>query len=214
MGCLTIDAADDTDLERVFANISEVVNQAVAGFLTQNIQSVEISALTANALYAQWKGRGTADEQLALFILRQAAILYAPLTRGMVFQVEGRFSDARAEMAKGLAICNDAFSVVEEYAQLPNADKDLTELYGPLFSILPIFFRGMDAYVQADLVGYQGNIRKYRELLFSAISTYHRASSLPPSVNPESGANFKPSCRKSSGLMQSCSKTSRQRARL
>ncbi|MEN6331527.1 MAG: nucleotide-binding protein [Smithella sp.] len=180
---VTNDTDDDTELAALFDNMSEVIQKSLMAFLTQNIRDADITARAADALYNQGKVHTSPDEQLVLDMLRHVATLYTPLTRAMVFQMEGRFSYALDEIAKGLAISNEAIAIIREYALLPGADKDLIETYSPILSIFPILFSGMDACIRADIVGYQGNIRRYKELLRTAVHKYRQVEKLPSSLN-------------------------------
>lgn len=177
-------AAGNIEVDAIFSKMNETIEQAVMGLLTQNTRDVDIAARTADALYAQSKPHVLSDDQHLLDVLRHVTALYTPLVRALVFQTEGRFSKARDEIGKGLATSHDALAIIEEYEQLPSADKELIEIYRPIFRIFPTMFRGMDAYVQADIVGYQGNIRQYKELLRTAVEEYRKADRLPLSLNP------------------------------
>ena len=110
--------------------------------------------------------------------------LFVTLARVIVFQREGRFAKACEELAKGLEINNSALSVIEKYAHLPNADNQLIEMFRPVLNVFPIIFKGMDANIKADMIGYQGNLRDYRELLLAAVREYRQIDKLPPSLNP------------------------------
>jgi len=178
------ESAGDADLEKLFENMSEVIQNSLMGFLTQNIRDVDMTARTADALYNQAKVYALPDALLVLDILRHVATLYTPLTRAVVFQMEGRFSCALDEIAKGLVVSNEAITIIRQYAQLPDADKDLIDTYSPIFSIFPILFSGMDACVRADIVGYSGDIRRYKELLRTAVQKYRQVEKLPSSINP------------------------------
>ena len=135
------ESAGDADLEKLFENMSEVIQNSLMGFLTQNIRDVDMTARTADALYNQAKVYALPDALLVLDILRHVATLYTPLTRAVVFQMEGRFSCALDEIAKGLVVSNEAITIIRQYAQLPDADKDLIDTYSPIFSIFPILFK-------------------------------------------------------------------------
>mgnify|MGYP001407079851 CR=1 FL=1 len=174
---------DDTDLMELFNNMSEVIQKSLLGFVTQNIRDVDMTARTADALYNKGKALASPEELLVLDVLRHVATLYTPLTRAVVFQTEGRFSYALDEIAKGLVVSNEAIAIIREYALLPDADKDLIDTYSPIFSIFPILFSGMDACIRADIVGYQGNIRRYKELLRTAVQKYRQVEKLPSSLN-------------------------------
>ncbi|MEN6373671.1 MAG: nucleotide-binding protein [Smithella sp.] len=176
--------AGDTDLEKLFENMSEVIQKSLMGFVTQNIRDVDMTARTADALYNQGKALASPDELLVLDMLRHAVILYTPLTRAVVFQMEGRFAYALDETAKGLVISNEAIAIIRQYAQLPAADEELIDAYSPIFSIFPILFSGMDACIRADIVGYRGDIRCYKELLRTAVQNYRQVEKLPSSLNP------------------------------
>jgi hypothetical protein len=177
-------AGGDTELDEVFTKMSELMQTAVASMQLQNIQNVELAARTAEAVYDTSKQHASPHDRLLLEIMKHVIWLFAPITRALVFQMEGRFSKARNELAKGLATSADAIATGEEYAQLPNPDKEVLQIYRPILSVFPIIFKGSDAYIRAEITGYQGNIRKYRELLQEAVTEYRQADKLPPSLNP------------------------------
>ncbi len=178
------DESISTEMEAVLRKMSETIELAATALLAQQPRDADIAARTANALYEKSKPNFPAGHLHILNILRHVTLLYTPLIRATVFQLEGRFSRARDEIAKGLTTAFDALSIISEYEQLPGADKELIEAYRPIFRVFPIILKGMDAWVQADIVGYQGNIRQYKELLRTAIQEYHQAEKLPSSLNP------------------------------
>lgn len=173
-----------SDFITVVGRMSETINQALGAFFTQDLRLADTAARTADALYAHGAAHALPDERLELDILRHMVNLFVPLARVVVFQLEGRFTKASEELAKGLEISNSALSAIEKYAHLPNADNQLIETYRPVLNIFPIIFKGMDANVKADVIGYQGNLRDYRELLLAAAREYREIDKLPPSLNP------------------------------
>jgi hypothetical protein len=173
-----------TGLDEAFIKMSELVQVASASLQFQNVRDADMAARTAEALYATSKQHFSPHDLLLLEIIKHVVCLFAPLTRTLAFQMEGRFLKARAELTKGLATVSDAMGTIDEYARLPNADKKVIQIYQPLLSIFPILFKGSDTCIRAEIVGYQGNIRQYKDLLREAVAEFKQADRLPSSLNP------------------------------
>jgi hypothetical protein len=78
----------------------------------------------------------------------------------------------------------DGELVPREYAQLPDADQEVIQMYRTILLIFPIIFRGSDASMPAEMVGYQGNVPLHSELLREANDEYRRVDQLQPSLDP------------------------------
>jgi predicted nucleotide-binding protein len=181
---VTAGTATNSELNEVFTKMSEQLQVALASFMLQNIRDVEIAAFTAEAVYTISEQYASKGDLLILEMMKSLICLYPPLTRGVVFQMEGRFSKARAELAKGLKISSGATAILDRYARLPDADEEVLQMYQPVFSIFPILFRGSDASIQAEIVGYQGNTLRCVEWLEVAVAEFRQAVRLPSSLNP------------------------------
>jgi predicted nucleotide-binding protein len=179
-----VSPSTDTGLDPIFHQMAQQLERAVGSMQLQNIREADMAARTAEALYVASQRRLSPSDLLLLEIFKHAACLFAPLTRALVFQSEGRFSKARAELAKGLALASEALATIDEYAQLPNPAEEILNGWRPIFSIFPILFKGSDASIRAEMVGYQGNIPQYRELLREAVVEYRQISNLPSSSDP------------------------------
>jgi len=173
-----------TSLDEAFTKMSEQLNAAVASFQFQNVRDVDMAAHTARGLYASMKQHASQDELLLMKILKDLICLFTPLTRAIVFQLEGHFLKTRDELAKGLATVNDAMATVDQYAQLPDAEKEIIQIYKSLFSVFPIIFKGSDACTRAEIFGYKGNIPQYINLLGEAVAEFRQADQLPSNLNP------------------------------
>lgn len=174
----------DGDVDEVLVQMSELIPRVVASMQLQNVRDADLAALTAEGLYAASAKRASRHDLLVLKMLKHAVSLFATFTRAIVFQVEGNFSEALTEIRKTLATSGDAIATVDEYATLPEREDELLDVWQPIFSIFPILFRGYDAYVRADAVGYQGDIRRYTEFLREAVTEFRRVDELPPHLNP------------------------------
>jgi hypothetical protein len=181
---VSADTEDDTRLDDSFTKMSQQIQVAVASLQLQNVRDAETAARTAEALYTAAKQHTAPDDLLLLGILKHATCLFAPLTRAIVFQLEGRFSKARDELAKGLATTSEALATINAYAQLPDSDEEVLHIWQPILSIFPILFKGSDASIRAEIVGYQGNMPQYKALLREAVAEYRQADKLPSSLNP------------------------------
>ncbi len=174
-------AGTDTGLDEPLNAMGDLFSEAVQGLMFQNVGMVDTTVRTAKSLYDDIKKYASQEELLLPEILKETICLYAPLTRTLVFMAEGRFNKARDELAKGTVTCGDAMATMKKYAQLPDADNGILQTYQPILSVFPIIFKGLDAYIRADIVGYQGDIRQYRMLLKEAVAEYRKVDSLPPS---------------------------------
>lgn len=181
---VSTDAEADTDLNKAFKEMAEQVEKAAVNMMFQNVQEVDMAARTAEALYTTWKKHASPHDQILLRIQKHLTGLYAPLTRAIVYQLEGRYSEASDEIAKGLTTSGDAIATIDEYAQFPNADEGVLQAYQPILPIFPIIFRGFDAGIRAEVVGYQGRIAQYVDLLREAVAEYRQIEKLPQSLNP------------------------------
>lgn len=181
---VSTDIGGSTETSEVFTKMSELLQAAVASFQLQNVREVDMLARTAEALYDASKGKISSDDLLLLRSLASLISLYPPLTRNIVFQMEGRFARAREELEKGLEICDDGIAVLDKYARLPNADEQALLIFKPFYSIFQVLCRGYDAFIRAEIVGYQGNIPQYRKLLRDAATEFREAERLPSSQNP------------------------------
>ena len=180
-----VNAAADTQVNLGISRMSEATQMALTALLTQNPRDADIAARTADALYSEWiQPNATPEDRLELGALRDLARLYKALARALVFQIEGNFSEALEEFAIGISTAKDAIAKIDDYARGQNADNELVETYGPMFRILLILLRGGEAYVRAEIVGYQGKIRQYVELLRLARGEYLKVNQLPLSHNP------------------------------
>jgi predicted nucleotide-binding protein len=177
-------AIANAGLEQVSNDMLESLQQALAGFQFQDVPAVDRAARTAAALYDASERNASPDELLLLEVLKNIVVLFAPFTRAVVFQVEGRFPRALAELAKALQVCHDVNTAMDNYAGLFNADEEVIAAVKPIVSTFPILIRGIDANVRAEMVAYQGNIHQYRQLLREAVAELRQAEQLPASVNP------------------------------
>ena len=178
------DPGAEAGSDEVVSKMSELLQVALTSLMLQQVEKADTAARTAEALYDATKRDTSPDELAILEVFKDLISLYAPLTRAVVFQTEGRFARAREELAKGLAKSVNAIAGLDTYASLPNADKEIAQTFKPLFSILQILFRGMDPSMRAEMFGYQGNIRKYTELLREAMAEFRKAELLPSNLNP------------------------------
>jgi predicted nucleotide-binding protein len=168
----------------VFTKMGEMVERAVASFQLQNPRDADMAAHTAEALYVTSKNRLAPGELSILGMFRDATLMFAPLTHTIVLQSEGRFAKARVELAKGARIADKALATIDEYTQLPDPDLGVIDIWRPILSVFPIIFKGYDAYIRAEIVGYQGNIPEYRKLLIEAVEAYRQINQVPTSPNP------------------------------
>jgi len=176
--------SEASHFDEMIGKMNEALQQSVASFQTQDVQMANMASRTAIAIYATSQASFSEHDALLLQILRNATCLFAPFTRAIVFQVEGRFSKAREELKKGLQTAAEAIAAVDEYSKLPDHDEDILNIWRPTCMVFPILFNAYDAYIQADMVGYEGNIPQYVTLLRKATAEFRRVDELPPSVEP------------------------------
>jgi len=165
--------------------MEEQLGSAVQGMLFQNVQQVDIAARTAKALFDEVsKQKAPKDELLAIEIIKNLISLYSSLTQIMIFITEGRFERAIEKISEGLADADKSITALKDYEQLPYSDKEFAQISKPLFSIFQVVLNASDAWIRAEMVGYQGNISRYVELLQEAVIEYRRAESIPTTLDP------------------------------
>jgi predicted nucleotide-binding protein len=171
--------------EKIFTDMNRAIEISVASLQYQNIRDADTAAYMAEVIYSTAKGQALKPEVLMILkIIKNAPCLFAPLTRAMVFQNEGYFEKAREQLQKGLAITDEAIATIDEYAQCPHPDDDILNVWRPMLSAFPIIFKGSDAYIEAEIVGYQGNIPLYKKLLLEAVEEYRQISTIPATRDP------------------------------
>ena len=172
------------DSDDALASLNEQLQDSVANLMQQNVREVESAVRKSDAIYTSATRLASPDDLLLMGIFNRLTRVYLPLTRVLVYQVEGRFPKARQEIAKGLSAIDDALQIINDYAQTPNPIEEIVDAAKPTVSVLSVLFRGVDAFIQADIVGYQGNIAGYVKLLQDAVARYREVDRLPPSANP------------------------------
>jgi predicted nucleotide-binding protein len=179
-----VTAAAAWDPEETMGSLTELLQGSVNSLMQQNIRDVESAVRKSDAIYTSAQRYASADELSVMGIFNRLTRIYLPLTRVLVYQVEGRFPKARQEIAKGLLAIDDALNVIDDYAQSPDVIDEIVDAFKPTVSVISILFRGLDAFIQADIVGYQGNIAGYVKLLQDSVARYREVDQLPPSANP------------------------------
>ena len=172
------------DSDDALASLNEQLQDSVANLMQQNVREVESAVRKSDAIYTSATRLASPDDLLLMGIFNRLTRVYLPLTRVLVYQVEGRFPKARQEIAKGLSAIDDALQIINDYPQTPNPIEEIVDAAKPTVSVLSVLFRGVDAFIQADIVGYQGNIAGYVKLLQDAVARYREVDRLPPSANP------------------------------
>ena len=176
--------APEIDLSAIAESMNQLIQAAVMNMQLQNAEAVQEAAGRAEALYAQAESTGPSTDLLILKVLKQMVCLFLPLTKVLVFQIEGRFSKALEKVAEALEVSDDAIRTIQAYASRPDHAPEAVEVIQPLLALFPILLRGQEAYIRADVIGYQGRIPEYLELLKQAAQQFRKASELPPSDNP------------------------------
>ncbi len=177
----TVPPHSDSGLDEAFEKMSQLLQMAMVCLQLQNDREADVTARAAEALYNESQRNAPPVDLLLLEILKNLVILFVPLIRAMVFQTEGRYARALEELAKGIAASNKGIATIEKYEGLPDADQGVVQAFKPTFSIFPVLFRGADAAIRAEMIGYKGNISHYTELLREAVVEYRKAEQLPPS---------------------------------
>lgn len=171
------------DINEAFEEMQTAFNQTLAAFINQDPRAVDMAERRARAAFAKTQGLKPTADILLLDIWRHLTMVYTPLVRAMVFQQEGKFNRARQEYKKGNETCEAAMVIIGRYEQSPDAELEIIEDIRPIFRVFPTMFKGMDASVRAEIVGFQGNIRQYKELLREAIHEFRKVDQLPSSSN-------------------------------
>lgn len=173
----------NTTLHDAFTKMAGLMQVAATSLQFQSVQDAERASLTAQAVYDSSRQHGSKYDHLLLSILKDVVCLFAPLTRVMVYQTEGRFAKAREELAKGISTTESALTALAKYMRLPNAIEEI-QVYKPMLSLFVILFRGLDASIQAEVFGYKGQISQYKRGLLEAVTEFRRVRELPSSLNP------------------------------
>ncbi len=161
-----------------------LLQSAYAAFQLQNVPSSKQVATLAKALFDSAKVTASPVEVLVLELLKNQVCLFEPFTRAVVRQGEGRFSDALKEIDTALRIAQGSIASVDQYARTPDHDADLIETLQPTSQLMLILLKGYKATIRADVVGFQGRISEYLDLLREAIAEFNKGNDLPPTDDP------------------------------
>jgi len=176
------EGSSDSQTGEALSKMEEQLGSAVQGMLFQNVQQVDIAARTAKALFDEVsKQKAPKNELLGIEITKNLISLISSLTQIMIFMTEGRFERAIEKISEGLADADKSITALKDYEQLPYSDKELAQYFKQFFSIFQVVLSGSDAWIRADMVGYQGDIRRYVELLQEAVIEYRQVESIPTS---------------------------------
>jgi len=185
------EGSSDSQTGEALSKMEEQLGSAVQGMLFQNVQQVDIAARTAKALFDEVsKQKAPKDELLAIEIIKNLISLYSSLTQIMIFITEGRFERAIEKISEGLADADKSITALKDYEQLPYSDKKEAQSCIQLFSIFQVALNGYDAWIRAEMVGYQGDIRRYVELLKEAVIEYRQVESVSTSIECAPLASF------------------------
>ena len=177
----TEDSAD-SEIQDAWSKLEELLKSALEGMMFQNVQQVDIAARTAKALFNEVsKQKAPKNELLGIEITKNLISLISSLTQIMIFMTEGRFERAIEKISGGLVNADKSITALKDYEQLPYSDKELAQYFKQFFSIFQVVLSGSDAWIRADMVGYQGDIRRYVELLQEAVIEYRQVESIPTS---------------------------------
>ncbi len=165
-------------------NMLSLLQSAYAAFQLQNVPSSKQVATMARALFDSTKVTASPIEVLVLGLLKNQVCLFEPFTRAVVRQGEGRFSDALKEIDTALRIAEQSIATVDQYARTPDHDEEIVESLQPTSQLMLILLKGYKATIRADVVGFQGKVTEYLDLLREAIGEFNKANDLPPSDDP------------------------------
>ena len=177
--------SSDSQIQDASSKLVELLGSAAQGMMFQNAQQVDIAARTAQALFDEAsKQKAPKEELLGIKIIKNLISLYSSLTQIMIFITEGRFERAIEKISRGLVDADESIAALKDYERLPYSDKESAQIFKPLFSIFQVVLNASDAWIRAEMVGYQGDIRRYVELLQEAVIEYRRAESIPTTLDP------------------------------
>lgn len=174
----------NTKAEDAIQRMTELLQDSLVSLQLQNLRQADITARTAVALFNSIKENCSQDQRLMLETFKNLISLYAPLTRAIVLQVEGRFERAREEVKRGLANATLAIDDLKRHAQQSKPLQDDLQELESIFSIFSILFKGFDNSIEGEIFAYQGNIFHYKELLKKAVCEFRQVEQLPPTLNP------------------------------
>lgn len=177
-------AVNGWDVNEVLASMNELLQAAVVQSQLHNVREVETCVRQVDAIYANNIRFASHDDVLLMGMLRGLCRLFNPLVRANAFQIEGRFAKAREEISRGLITVQETLKIADEYALLANADANIVEAVRPIVLVISIMLDGMDASIEAEIIGYQGDIVRYIEKLKASVLRFRQIDRLPPSSNP------------------------------
>lgn len=164
--------------------LNQLLQKATSALQLQNADGAKQTATIAKAVYEQY---WTSLPPEALFIagmFKNLICLLEPLTRALVLQMEGRFTEAIAGIEEAFKLNDQLMASINKYAESAGDGAEVLGEIEPVFRPFPILFRGVQAYIRADQVGYQGRVTEYLGLLRQAVEEFKRVDELPQSTNP------------------------------
>jgi hypothetical protein len=172
------------DPDKIMDAMAELLQRSQTALALQDGSTAKEAAMTARALYEESRPKLSPDALFFIGLMKDMICLFQFLTSVLVLQVEGRFTDAIKGVEPAFKLINDVTSAMDRHRELNAEDQEALAEFEPILRPFPIMFRGMQAYIRADLVGYQGRVPEYLRLLRDAVTEFRRVNQLPQSTNP------------------------------
>ncbi len=176
-------AAPVADEPNDFDTLVALVQTASQSVIVQDAKTARECAYQARGIYEDAREKYDEDELSLLGVLRDIICLFDPIATGLVMSLEGRYTDALARIDEASQMVQALQQTFAALSPRPTF-KEVLSAFEPMMRPYPALLRGSRISTQAELSGYQGNIRAYIDLLHQASAAYRTVKDLRPSNNP------------------------------
>lgn len=169
------------ELEELGKATVETLNQALMAFFQQRVSGCEASLARIRGIYA--RARILSPDGPEIFwigAIKSLISLYTVLARTQKFLVEGRFTKAREEAAKGQPAVTEGIGLMETLFQNSDEARNNTGLRATriMFPALGKMISGLGIQIQAEELGYRGRVPEYLEMLQEAVAELRGAAEI------------------------------------
>jgi predicted nucleotide-binding protein len=166
----------------VFDRILGLVQAAPQTVLFQDVPNARKYADLARGLFEDARAKYGADELAVLGFFCSLVCFYEPLTSALAMSTEGQYKDALSRINEAIQLCDELQQACTQLGKLPDAQEIVAEVE-PSLRAFPALLRGSRLSIQAELFGYQGDIKEYVRLLDDAVREYRTVDTLRPSAS-------------------------------
>ncbi len=166
----------------VFDRVLGLVQAAPQTVLFQDVSNARKYADLARGLFEDARAKYSADDLAVLGFFCSLVCFYEPLTSALSMSTEGQYTDALSRINEAIQLCDGLQQACTQLGKLPDAQEIVAEVE-PSLRPFPALLRGSRLSIQAELFGYQGDIKEYVRLLDDAVSEYRTVETLRPSAS-------------------------------